>query len=170
MMRRLALASALFVAVGSAAPSMAVADSNTSNLQISSTVSNNCTISTAALSFGTYNPGTGTSVTGTVTTNCTVDAIAFITLSQGSYPATGSSNEVPSRRLKNGGSDNYLNYNLYKDNGKTMIWANSASNGNALAIFGYGTDESISVYGVIPAGQSVPSGSYTDTVTATVTY
>jgi len=170
MMRRLALASALFVAVGSAAPSMAVAGSNPSNLDISASVTNNCTISTAALDFGTYNPGTGTSVTGTVTTNCTVNAIALITLDQGFNPATGSSNEVPLRRLKNGGSNNYLSYNLYKDDAKTMTWGNSTSNSSAAGIFGNGAEKSTTVYGKIPAGQNVPSGSYTDTVTATVTY
>jgi spore coat protein U-like protein len=170
MIRRLALASALFVAVGSAAPSMAVADSNTSNLDISASVQNNCTISAAALSFGTYSPAASKSVTGTVKTNCTVNANAVITLSQGNNSATGSSDELPLRRLKNGGSDNYLNYNLYKDNGKTMIWPNSDSNGNALGIYGYGTEQSTSVYGEIPAGQTAPAGDYSDTVTATVTY
>ncbi|MBO1056630.1 MAG: spore coat protein U domain-containing protein [Dolichospermum sp. JUN01] len=168
MIRRFALASALFVAVGSAAPSMAVADFNNSNLQISSTVSNNCTISTAALSFGTYNPVEGSNVTGTVTTNCTAYVNAVITLGQGFYSATGSSNEVPLRRLQNGASASYLNYNLYKNSGKTTIWGNSTSTG--VTVIGTGTEESTSVYGEIPAGQSVAAGSYTDDVTATVTY
>jgi spore coat protein U-like protein len=168
MMRRLALASALFVAVGSAAPSMAVADFNNSNLQISASVPNSCTISTTALNFGPYNSGTVTSVTGTVSTNCTMNAVAVITLGQGFYSATGSSNEVPLRRLQNGASANYLNYNLYQNSGKTTIWGNSTSTG--VTVTGTGTEESTSVYGEIPAGQSVPAGSYTDNVIATVTY
>jgi spore coat protein U-like protein len=170
MIRRLALASALFVAVGSAAPSMAVAGTATSNLQISSTVSKNCTISAPALDFGTYNPAEGSNITGTVTTNCTLNAYAVITLSQGSYPATGSSNEVPLRRLKNTDTTNYLNYTLYQNYEKTLIWPSSDSNGNALGIVGYGTEQSTTVYGEITPGQNVPAGSYSDTVTATVTY
>jgi|LakMenE01Jun11ns_1017448.scaffolds.fasta_scaffold9950643_1 spore coat protein U-like protein len=168
MIRRFALASALFVAVGSAAPSMAVADFNNSNLQISASVPNSCTISTTALNFGPYNSGTVTSVTGTVSTNCTMNAVAVITLGQGFYSATGSSLEEPLRRLQNGASANYLNYNLYQNSGKTTIWGNSTSTG--VTVTGTGTEESTSVYGEIPAGQSVPAGSYTDNVIATVTY
>jgi spore coat protein U-like protein len=168
MIRRLALASALFVAVGSAAPSMAVADSNTSNLEISASVPNSCTISAGALNFGAYNPTTGSNVTGTVSTNCTMNAVAVITLNQGFYSATGSSNEVPLRRLQNGGSANYLNYNLYQNSGKTTIWGSSTS--TSVTVAGIGIEESTSVYGEIPGGQSVPAGSYTDNVIATVTY
>ncbi|MBS3027993.1 MAG: spore coat U domain-containing protein [Dolichospermum sp. DET66] len=162
MMRRLALASALFVAVGSAAPSMAVADTATSNLSISSNVPSNCTISTSALNFGSYDPGTGSSVTGTVTTNCTVLANAVITLSLGVYP------EQSQRRLKHSYADFHLNYALYQDNQKTTTWGNSSSTG--VDITGEGFDKSKSVYGVIPAGQTVASGNYYDTVVATITF
>ncbi|MEA5532365.1 spore coat U domain-containing protein [Dolichospermum sp. UHCC 0684] len=170
MMRRLALASALFVAVGSAAPSMAVAGTADSNFQISASVNNNCTISTAALSFGAYNPGTGTSVTGTVTTNCTAYALAVITLSPGYN--SDIDNPAENRRLKNVDNANYLSYNLYKDNAKTAIWGSgsSTSTDTGITVIGNGADKSTTVYGEIPAGQNVPSGSYTDTVTATVTY
>jgi spore coat protein U-like protein len=168
MMRRFALASALFVAVGSAAPSMAVADSNTSNLQISSRVSNSCTISATSLDFGTYNPAEGSNVTGTVTTNCTAYVNAVITLGQGYYAASGSSDTAPSRRLQNAMTTNYLNYNLYQNTGKTAIWGNSTNTG--VTVTSNGTEQSTSVYGEIPAGQTAPSGDYNDMVTATVTY
>jgi spore coat protein U-like protein len=167
MIRRLALASALFVAVGSAAPSMAVAQMASSSLDISSYVDNNCTISATSLDFGTYNPAEGSNVTGTVKTNCTVNANAVITLSQGYNSATNSSNEIPLRRLRNGDT-NYLSYYLYQNSGKTAIWGNGVD--TAVTVTGTGIDKSTSVYGVIPAGQSIPSGSYTDTVTALVTY
>ncbi|MBS9392103.1 MAG: spore coat protein U domain-containing protein [Dolichospermum sp. LBC05a] len=168
MMRRFALASALFVAVGSAAPSMAVADSNTTNLDILAFVQNNCTISTAALDFGDYNPVEGSNVTGTVTTNCTAYVNAVITLDQGFYPAAGSYSEAPLRRLQNVTSSDSLNYTLYQNSGKTTIWGNSTATG--VTVTGSGTEQSTSVYGEIPAGQSVPAGFYTDYVAATVTY
>jgi spore coat protein U-like protein len=167
MIRRLALASALFVAVGSAAPSMAVADSNTSDLRISASVPNSCTISAGALDFGAYSPTTGISVTGTVTTNCTVNANAVITLNQGVFSASGSSDTAPSRRLYNGNAG-YLSYTLYQNSGKTTIWGNST--GTGVTVTGTGSNQSTSVYGIIPAGQSVPEGSYDDYVVATVTY
>jgi spore coat protein U-like protein len=168
MIRRLALASALFVAVGSAAPSMAVADSNTSNLDISASVPNSCTISAGALNFGAYNPASVTSATGTVTTNCTRGAGAVITLDQGVYSAAGSSSGAPLRRLQNGTSSDSLNYTLYQNSGKTTIWGNSTATG--VTVTGTGSDQSTSVYGVIPAGQNVSAGSYIDYVAATVTY
>ena len=168
MMRRLALASALFVAVGSAAPSMAVAGTADSNFQISASVPSSCTISAYGMNFGAYSPTTGSRVTGTVKTNCTSGASPVITLSQGFNPATGSSDTAPSRRLKNAGSDNYLSYTLYQDYEKTAIWGNSTSTG--VTVTGNGSDKSTSVYGETPGGQSVPPGSYTDVVTATVTY
>ncbi|MCE2719176.1 MAG: spore coat U domain-containing protein [Dolichospermum sp.] len=170
MMRRLALASALFVAVGSAAPSMAVAGTAASNLQISASVTNSCTISAAALNFGTYNLTTASAllVTGTVTTNCTSGASAVITLSQGNNPLPGSLDTAPSRRLTNAVTGDSINYILYQNSGKTTIWGNSTNTG--VNVLGTGTEQSASVYGVIPTGQSVPAGFYTDTVVATVTY
>ena len=167
MIRRFALASALFVAVGSAAPSMAVADSNTSDLYISASVPNSCTISAGALNFGTYNPASVTSATGTVTTNCTVNTNAVITLNQGVFSASGSSDTAPSRRLYNG-NVGYLSYTLYQNSGKTTIWGNST--GTGVTVTGTGSNQSTSVYGIIPADQSVPEGSYSDSVVATVTY
>ena len=166
MMRRLALASALFVAVGSAAPSMAVADSTTSGIDMSASVSNNCTISAYGMNFGAYSPTTGSRVTGTVKTNCTLAASAVITLDQGSYHPTNSSDTAPLRRLKSG--NNYLSYTLYQDYEKTAIWGNSDSTG--VNVLGTGIEQSASVYGEILAGQTAPAGYYTDTVIATVTY
>jgi spore coat protein U-like protein len=170
MIRRLALASALFVAVGSAAPSMAVAGSNTSNLDISASVPSSCTISTVGLTFDSYSYASGldTDGVGTVSTNCTVNTTAVIKLDQGNNFATNSSNTAPLRRLKNTDTTNYLNYTLYQNSAKTTIWGDSTNTGVTLS--GDGSDGPTTVYGRIPGGQSVPAGSYSDTVTATVTF
>ena len=166
MMRRLALASALFVAVGSAAPSMASTATTTSNLGITASVPNNCTISASPLNFGTYNPTSLLTGTGTVTTTCTSGASATITLGQGSNPDGGSSDAYPFRQLAVG--TNKLTYYLYQDAGRVTVWGNTA--GTGLSINGTGNAQGSTVYGQIPAAQNVPAGSYSDTVTATVTY
>ena len=173
MMRRLALASALFVAVGSAAPSMAVADTATTDIGISASVPNNCTISTSSVSFDTYDPidvnaisGSALYGTGLVRTTCTRGASATITLSQGNNADNGSTDASPSRRLAAGA--NRLNYYLYRNSGRTTVWGNTT--GTGLAPTADGTAQDSTVYGQIPAGQNVPAGSYSDTVTATVTY
>jgi spore coat protein U-like protein len=171
MIRRFALASALFVAVGSAAPSMAVAGTASSTIDLSASVPNNCTISTSSLDFSDYNPTDVNATsdlygTGTMTTTCTSGASPTITLSQGNNPGSGSTDASPSRRLAAG--TNRLNYYLYKNSGRTTVWGNTTVTG--LAPTADGTAQDSMVYATIPAGQNVPAGSYTDTVTATVNY
>jgi spore coat protein U-like protein len=57
-----------------------------------------------------------------------------------------------------------LNYGLYTDAGHTTNFATLASAN------GTGSGVVTTVYGQVAAGQYVAPGTYTDTVTATVTY
>jgi spore coat protein U-like protein len=58
----------------------------------------------------------------------------------------------------------YLNYGLYSD-------ATYQTNFNTTAsITGNGNTQPITVYGSVPAGQYVAPNTYTDTITATVSY
>lgn len=60
-----------------------------------------------------------------------------------------------------------INYYLYSDSGRSAQW-NSASTQTGT---GNGGDQSFTIYGRVPSGQSVPyTGNYSDTVIATVTY
>ncbi|MDB9453449.1 spore coat U domain-containing protein [Dolichospermum circinale] len=169
MIRRFALASAIFIAVGSAAPAMA--GTATSNLTVSSSVPNNCTISTASIDFGNYDPvdantSTSATATGTVTVTCTSGASANIKLSQGSNADPDSTDPIPMRRLANG--SNYLSYGLYQDSNLTTLWGNTAGTGASHT--GTGSASNVTVYGVISPGQNVPAGSYADTVVAEVSF
>lgn len=66
MIRRFALASAILIAAGSAAPAMA--STSSTNLSVTATVPVSCTISTGLLAFGSYDPiGTHSSSTLNVT-------------------------------------------------------------------------------------------------------
>ncbi|MFN7413133.1 MAG: spore coat U domain-containing protein [Dolichospermum sp.] len=172
MMRRLALASALFVAVGSAAPSMAVADTATatSNIGISASVPNNCTISTSPMTFAAYDPignnaSSDLNITGTVTTTCTSGASATIMLSQGNNAGNGSTDTLPIRQLAAGA--NKLSYNLYQ-NTQNTVWANTNETGVSPKATGIPTV--MNVFGRILRGQNVPAGNYTDSVQATIAY
>lgn len=143
----------------------------TSNLSVTATVSANCTISTSAVAFGTYDPvSTHASAdldgTGTVTVTCTSGSGATITLDQGSNPATGSTDAAPLRQMASGA--NRLAYSLYSDASRTTVWGNTAA--TDVDHTGTGTATALTVYGRIPGGQNKPAGSYTDTVVATVTY
>jgi spore coat protein U-like protein len=181
MIRRFALASAILIAAGSTAPAMAQTATATSNLTVTATVGNVCTISSASIVFGSYDPVTAHNGTtgspldgsGTVTTTCTNLLPATITLGQGSNPATAptaSTDAAPLRQLANGA--NRLRYDLYQTalpgGTGSAVWGNTG--GTGLAVTGTGSAVTSTIYGRIPRGQTAPAGVYNDTVVATVTF
>jgi len=139
----------------------------TANLTVSATVTNNCTISTAALAFGTYDPvvaNTSSNLDGTgrVTIACTKGSTATIGL------GTGSNGSGSARRLSDG-SGNYLSYELFSDSGRAAVW-NTGSGLLSPTAAASKTARDFTVYGRISGNQDVPSGSYSDTVVATVNF
>lgn len=140
----------------------------TANLQITATVTNNCTISTAPVAFGAYDPvvanaTTALDSTGTVTVTCTKGAAATVGLSLGSH-SSGST-----RQLADGAS-NMLAYELFQDAGRTAVWGDSGSDLLSPGAAPSKAPRSFTVYGRITAGQDVPAGNYSDTVVATVNF
>src|SRR5687767_15231085 len=102
------------------APATAQAATATANLSATATVINNCTISTAPLAFGNYDPVSANAAadldaSGTVTIACTKGTTATIGLGLGSN-ASGST-----RRMTDG-SGNFLTYELYQEAAETRIW------------------------------------------------
>ena len=141
----------------------------TANLSISSNITANCTISTTAVAFGAYDPisanaSTPLTATGAISTTCTNGSSATITLDQGANPDTGSTASVPLRRMANGA--NYMSYGLYSDSGHTSTFDGTTG----VAVTGTGAAVDTTVYGSVPAAQNLPTGSYLDTVLATVTF
>lgn len=144
------------------------AGSASANLNVSATVANNCTISTAPLAFGAYDPvvtnaSTNLDATGTVTVACTKGATATIGLGLGSN-ATGNT-----RRMTDG-SSNYLSYEMYQDSARSTHWGNSGAELLSPAAAPSKSTRDFTVYGRVPSNQDVPAGSYTDTVTAVVNF
>ena len=169
--RTLMTAVAAALAMG-AVSSTATATTATSNLSVTASVTANCTITTAPVAFGAYDPvvtnaSTALNGTGTVSVTCTNGASTTVTLGQGSNANTGSTDAVPARRLKDGATD-YLTYSLYSDTGRTVVWGNTV--GTSVAHTGTGLLTALTVYGAVTAGQNVPAGSYSDTVVATITF
>jgi spore coat protein U-like protein len=174
------LSSFVLAALFTASSALAVAvpaSTATANLNVTATVINNCLISTTAVAFGVYDPisaqaSTALTGTGALTVTCTKGAAATITLGQGSYAASGSSDGTPRRQMKSAstfqGAPVYLGYTLYSDNAHTALWGNTASTGAAYN--GTGISSSVNVYGSISAAQNVPAGSYSDTVVVTITF
>ena len=142
------------------------AGSATGSLGVSVTVNNNCTISTLPVTFGGYDPLSGTaadSTGGSVTITCTKGATTTIGLDNGANASSGQ------RRMKDGTTD-YLNYFLFSDTGRTTAWGNAAGSWVVPPAAPDKTPRPYAVYGRITAGQDVPSGTYNDTVVATVNF
>jgi spore coat protein U-like protein len=148
--------------------STASAATATANLGVSATVTNNCTISTAALAFGSYDPvvanaATDLDGTGTVTIACTKGATATIGLGLGSN-ASG-----VIRRMKDAGT-NYLTYELYQDAGRVTIWGTAGGGLLSPVAAPSKAARNFTVYGRVTSNQDVPAGSFNDTVVATVNF
>lgn len=150
-------------------PSVGSAATATADLTVSATVTNNCTISTAAVSFGSYDPvvanaSTSLDGTGAVTVACTKGATATIAL------GTGGSSSGSNRRLSDGTGNNYLNYELYRDSGRSIVWGTTGTNLLSPAAAESKAPREFPVYGRVTNNQDIPAGSYSDTVVATVNF
>jgi spore coat protein U-like protein len=117
------------------------------------------------VSFGIYDVFSATPLnsTGSLNYQCTwIVHQRTIYLSKGSAP-----NNNP-RQMVSGA--NRLNYNLYLDAARTQIWGDP----NPYAFSDTGWDffpnVTLTIYGSIPAGQDVPTGTYTDAIVATVNF
>lgn len=160
--------------LGLGATSAILADTQQANLPVSASVSANCAISTSAVAFGAYDPAVANASTaldnqGSVTVTCTSGASTTITLGEGDNANAGSTAAVPLRRMSDGaGTPHYLSYFLYQDGGRSTVWGDTG--GTGVAHTGTGTSTAINVYGRVTGGQNVPTGSYADTVVATVTF
>jgi spore coat protein U-like protein len=150
-----------------ATPSAAFAQQTQSaTLDVSATISANCTVSTTAVAFGAVNPQGGNhDATGSVTVNCTNGAPWSATASAGA----GSGATFATRRMTSGA--NTLNYSLFTSATYGTVWGNGSGGTGAVTGTGSGSAQVFTVFGRIPAGQTAARvGTYTDTVSVTVTY
>jgi spore coat protein U-like protein len=135
---------------------------STTSFNVTATIVKDCGVSATSMVFGNYTGAVNNS-TSTVTVTCTNTTAYTVGLSPGL--ATGAT--VATRKMQDGA--NLLNYALYSNSGRTTIWGNTAGT-NWVGGTGSGVAQPLTVYGQIPAAQHPTPGSYTDTITATVTY
>ena len=153
---------ACFVIAWADVPYAATA-TTTMTVQVSITAT--CTINSAStLNFGTQGVlATNVDQTSTLQLTCTNTTPYNIGLDAG----TGTGATVATRKLTSGA--NTVNYTLYSNSGRTTVWGNTVST-DTVAGTGNGSGQSYTVYGRIPAQTTPAPGSYTDTITVTVTY
>jgi spore coat protein U-like protein len=63
---------------------------------------------------------------------------------------------------------NFVPYGLFRDAGRTLAWGTTIGT-NTLSGVGTGAAVSTPVYGRVTS-RNAPAGTYTDTITATITY
>ena len=159
------LAVIVLVFVSASEPVEAGTQDTSLNVAVAVTV--RCSITAGSLNFGSnYVYGQAADLDGatTVVVNCDAGRKVAVKLGQGLYPAPGSTDNNPRRRMQNAGT--YLNYNLYEDAARTLVWDNRSNAVKTTRVFPY----TATVYGRIPGLQSVVPGVYSDTVVATVYY
>jgi spore coat protein U-like protein len=148
----------------------AQAATETGQLQVAASIGIRCTLVTVPLAFGSYTPTDPTplDVQGSISLNCTQSIINFVMhlrLGQGQQPAAGSTAAAPRRQMTDG-TGNVLRYDLYRNAARTQVWGDTI----ATAVFpGLGPYPLLlPVYGRVPALQNVQSGSYADSLVATL--
>jgi spore coat protein U-like protein len=135
----------------------------TATFTVTAVVPTFCTISASALNFGNYS-GSLIDASSAVTVNCTNLTLFNIGLSAGT--ATGAT--VTTRRMTSPALGT-LNYTLFRDGARTQNWGNTVGV-DTLISQANGTAQQYGVFGRLPAGQSATVATYTDTITATITY
>jgi spore coat protein U-like protein len=122
-----------------------------------------CSGYSASIVFGNYS-GSTVDVTGTVTVTCTNGTVYHIGLNAGNTPGA----TITNRKMFGGnGGQNNLGYQLFNDAARTINWGDSSGT-NWVTGTGNGTAQPHTVYARMPASEFSPQGSYTDTITATV--
>ncbi len=130
-----------------------------------------CTFTVATgVAFGAYDvlSSSSNAANGNLAFQCVglgtdTDSVT-VTLNQGNAPT------YTPRYMLNGLVE--LNYNLYLDPATTIIWGDGTGGSS---IYGpttvtNGQTVTLTIYGLIPAGQDVPAGTYGDSITATINY
>jgi spore coat protein U-like protein len=138
----------------------AVTKTATDSLTIQMHVVSSCTIYASTLNFGNYSGNTVNNTTSLHVT-CTNTTPYKIGLDAGM--ASGAT--VATRKMVLG--PNILNYTLYQDAARTIVWGNTPGT-NTVNGTGTGLSQVWIVYGRIPSNQTVPVGNYSDTITSTI--
>lgn len=150
----------------------AAATTTTQQFQVQLQIQAQCVInSTATLDFGTAGVlggaagTTNTDQSATLNVQCTNSTTYDIGLDAG----TTSGGLVSQRLLNNSSTSETIKYNLYTNAGRSTIWGNTVGTDTVHAT-GSGAQQTYTIYGRVP-GQNTPTpGTYTDTITVTVTY
>ncbi len=130
-----------------------------------------CRMNATPINFGNYDVflSTPLDAVGIITLNCDRHVrTATVTLNQGLYGT------FSPRRMKRSGGTDLLDYNVFTDVTRTAIFGDGSGGSSSVFVNRPGPGNrdwiaNINMYSRIPPGQNVSVGSYSDSLTATVT-
>ncbi|UAJ10467.1 Csu type fimbrial protein [Glacieibacterium megasporae] len=146
-------------------PTASMAATATTTMAVSSVTVAACIVAATPLVFGTINligasPNDNTSL---VTVTCTPGTAYNVGLDNGANFGT-------TRRMKSATAAVYVPYNLYSDTLRATPWGNTVGT-NTVSGTAAVTPTVLTVYGRVPGGTTpVPTDTYLDLVTVTITY
>lgn len=123
-------------------------------------IANTCRITTATdLDFGSVGSLTqAQDQTSVIKVKCAANSNWRVTLNNGANALAGA------RYMASGSTR--IGYELYRDAGRLQRWGSTTATG----VSGNSAEQSLTVYGRIPAAANTVSGSYRDVITVTLTY
>lgn len=140
------------------------AATTTTTFNVSLTITSSCSVSATALAFGSTGViASNIDNSSTVTVTCTNSAPYDVGLDAG----TGTGATIATRKMTSGGAT--VDYSLYQDAGRTTVWGTTIGT-DTVSGTGNGSAQVLTVYGRVPVQATPAAGSYTDTITVTVTY
>lgn len=151
------------------ATSGAFAATASTTFQVTATVLSSCNVTGTLLNFGSSIDPIASAVpldsNSALTVQCSNTTPYTVALNAGTN--AGGASAFSARAIKNG--SHTLGYQLYTDAARTSVWGDGTSS-NTVGGTGSGGNQSLSIYGRLPSLVGAVPGSYTDTVTVTITY
>ena len=135
----------------------------TGTFSVTAPVTPICSVTAGSLGFGPYTAAAATLAVAAVSVNCSSGGTYQVSLGAGANASGGT------RRMA-GPASSYLSYQLFRDSARTLAWGDGTALGARVSGTGSGAAQTLTVYGRIPAGQSVAAGSYADSVLVPVEY
>jgi spore coat protein U-like protein len=166
-MRAHLVVGALLILAGWPVTPMAQTLTATSGMPVRIEIIASCTVSAADLDFGAYSPGANAPKMAqtTVQLHCSAGVVVEVGLDAGS----GSGSTKNRRMEAEAGGSGRLDYELYQDAARTIHWGDKSGK-DTRELLATGAAQAVPVYGQIPAGQNVGSGTYSDVITVQVQF
>lgn len=131
---------------------------------VQASVPSRCYVNASPLNFGNVGLLTsGVSANTSLAVQCSRTAPYHVGLNAGQ----NSGGNINARQMVLG--VNSISYQLFRDVAHTQVWGDTVGT-DTVAGTGTGLTQNLSVYGLVPAQTTPPTGTYTDVIVVTVTY